>query len=72
MEVVAGLALDPEQTDETQVLAQSVLATDGHLLRLWQINDAYIPLVYDLLLALDRRLILMPTAPGRYAWQIVD
>ena len=72
VEVVAGLALDPDQTDETQALAQSILATDDHLLRLWQINDAYTPLVYELLLALDRRLMLVPTTPGRHEWRIVD
>lgn len=72
VEVVAGLALDPDQTDETQTLAQSILATDDHLLRLWQINDAYTPLVYDLLLVLDRRLMLVPTTPGQHEWRIVD
>lgn len=72
VEVVAGLALDPDQTDETQALAQSILATDDHLLSLWQISDVYTPLVYELLLVLDRRLMLVPTTPGRHEWRIVD
>jgi len=71
-EVVAALALDTHQPDDTHTLACDVLATDNALLGLWELGDEYTPVVYELLLALDKRLMLVPTTPGRHEWRIVD
>ena len=59
LEVIADLARNPDQTADIQTLARSILVKDDWLLRLWQLGDAYTPLVCELLLALDKRLRLI-------------
>jgi hypothetical protein len=71
LEIVAQVAQDPDRDPLTRRLARSVLAKEEFLLRLWQLGDAYTPLVYDLLLALDKRLFLVHVAPARCEWQIL-
>jgi hypothetical protein len=57
LEVIALIALDPNATDEiTRVIARSVLTTSEHLTELVGRSDKFQPLVYTILLALDKRL----------------
>jgi hypothetical protein len=52
------------------VLAKSVLAKDEFVLQLWKSRAEYVPLVYELLLAMDRRLFSTKAAPGKQDWHI--
>jgi hypothetical protein len=57
LEVIARIALDPNPGDEiTRIMARSVLTTSEHLSELVGRSDKFQPLVYTILLALDKRL----------------
>ena len=72
LEMVAQLARDPSQNAATRRLAKSVLAKDDFILRLWNTSDEYIPLVFELLLALDKRLYQHPVLLNTTEWRILD
>jgi hypothetical protein len=56
LEAVADIAIDSRVDELTWALARSVLTKDDFILRLWVSDEVYRPLVYTLLLALDKRL----------------
>ena len=70
LEVVAQVAQNSAQDELTRTLAKSVLAKDEFLIRLWQLGDKYTPLVYDLLLTLDKRLFLTHASLSAQEWKI--
>jgi len=72
LEMVAQLARDPNQTAVTRRQAKSILAKDDFILRLWNASDEYIPLVFELLLALDKRLYQHPASMNTSEWRILD
>ena len=68
LEVLAGIASDPAEHALVRVLAKSVLAKDEFVLQLWQSRTEHIPLVYELLLEMDKRLFSTKAAPGKQDW----
>ena len=70
LEVLAGIANDPAEDTIARVLAKSVLAKDEFVSQLWQSRAEYIPLVFELLLALDKRLFSTKASPGKQDWYI--
>jgi hypothetical protein len=70
--LIAHIAQAADQDQVTRALACSILAKDDFILRLWQSGDEYTALVYDLLLALDKRLFLIQHSPTHREWQILD
>jgi len=54
LEDLAEIALNSAEDRFTRALARSVLAQDVLLLHLWKSYTKYIPLVHELLLALDK------------------
>jgi hypothetical protein len=40
------------------------------VLQLWKSRKEYIPLVYELLLAMDKRLFSTQAAPGKQDWYV--
>ena len=56
VEVIADMAMDGARDELTRILASSVLAKDEHLLDLLGRDVVYQPLLFTLLLALDKRL----------------
>ncbi len=56
LESVAQIALTSQHDDFTRALARSILTRDEVILRLWELGEAYQPLVYTLLLLLGKRL----------------
>ena len=72
LEMVAQLARDPNQNAVTHRLAKSILAKDDFILRLWNASDEYMPLVFELLLALDKRLYQHPVSLNATEWRILD
>ncbi len=54
-----------------RVLAKSVLAKDEFVLQLWKSRTESIPLVYELLLTLDKRLFATKASPGKQDWYVV-
>ena len=72
MEVLAGIVSDPAEHILVRVLAKSVLAKDEFVLQLWKSRAEYIPLVYELLLAMDKRLFATKASPGKQGWYVSD
>jgi hypothetical protein len=72
LEIVAQLARDPNQNAVSRRLAKSILAKDDFILRLWNTSDEYIPLVFELLLALDKRMYQQPVSLNATEWRILD
>lgn len=72
LEIVAQIALDRTRDNNTRLLAKSILARDEFMLRLWQTGAQYVPLVYELLLALDKRLFMTRVSPYEQKWQITE
>jgi len=72
LQTLAQLARDPNQNAATHRLAKSILAKDDFILRLWNSSDEYTPLVFELLLALDKRLYQHPTSLNAMEWRIID
>ncbi len=72
LEVVAHMAVSPDHDRVTRVLARSILTEDDFLLRLWQLGDEYTPLVYEILLATDKRLYLAPVPLRGHRWRIME
>ncbi|CAG0937217.1 hypothetical protein TFLX_06136 [Thermoflexales bacterium] len=70
LEVLAEIALNPAEDLLTCALVKSVLARDGFVLQLWKSRTEYIPLVYELLLAIDKRLFANKTSPGKQDWYL--
>ena len=70
LEVLAGIASDPAEDTFARVLAKSVLAKDEFVLQLWKSRTEYIPLVYELLLAMEKRLFSTQAAPGKQDWYV--
>jgi hypothetical protein len=70
LEVLAGIASDPAEQTLAQLLAKSVLAKDEFVLQLWKSRAEYIPLVYELLLPMDRRLFSTKASPGKQDWYV--
>jgi len=70
LEILAQRALKPEEDDLTRRWLYTVLAREERVLQLWQHGDEYLPLVYDLLLALDQRLFLVTGLLTRPEWHI--
>ncbi len=70
LEVLAEIAGDPAEHPLVQMLAKSVLAKDEFVLQLWKSRTDYTPLVYELLLAMDKRLFSTKAAPGKQDWYI--
>lgn len=70
LEVLAGIANDPAEDTVARVLAKSVLAKDEFVLQLWKSRTEYIPLVYEPLLAMDKRLFSTQASPGKQDWYI--
>jgi hypothetical protein len=70
LEVLAGIANDSAEDTFARVLARSVLAQDEFVLQLWKSRAEYIPLVYELLLAMDRRLFSTRASLGKQDWYI--
>jgi len=68
--VLAEIANDPAEDTFTRVLAKSVLAKDEFVLQLWKSRTEYIPLVYELLLAMDKRLFATKASPDKQDWYI--
>jgi uncharacterized protein (UPF0147 family) len=71
LEVLAGIANDFSEDTFARVLVKSVLAKDEFVLKLWKSRTEYIPLVYELLLALDKRLFATKASPGKQDWYVV-
>ena len=63
-EAVAQLALDTGRSHWVRSLAFSVLLRDSVLMVLWEAAPQYVPLVYEALLLLDKRLFC--THPGQW------
>gem|GEM_PF-6109033 len=70
LEVLAEIAINPAEDHLTRVLAKSVLAKDGFVLQLWKSRTEYISLVYELLLAMDRRLFSTQASPSKQDWYV--
>ncbi len=70
LEVLAEIASDPAEDTLVRVLAKSVLAKDEFVLQLWKSRTEYIPLVYELLLAMDKRLFATKASPGKQDWYV--
>jgi hypothetical protein len=68
LEVLAGIASDPAEHTYVRLLAKSILAKDEFVLQLGQSRTEYIPLVFELLLAMDRRLFATKASPGKQDW----
>jgi hypothetical protein len=71
LEVLAGIASDPAELALVRALAKSVLAKDEFVLHLWKSRTEHVPLVYELLLALDKRLLSTKASPGKQDWYVV-
>lgn len=72
LEMVALLARDPQQDPAINHLTKSILAKDDFILRLWNANNEYTPLVFELLLAMDKRLYKQPVSLDATEWRIID
>ena len=66
--MLVEIAPDPSEDALAHTLATSVLAKAGFVLRLWKARTEYIPLVYELLLALDKRLFATHPLPYQHDW----
>ena len=71
LEVLAQRALEPEDDELTRRWLYTILAREDRVLQLWQRGDEYLPLVYDLLLALDQRLFLVTGLLTQPEWHIM-
>jgi hypothetical protein len=72
LEVLAEIANDPVENAFVRVLAKSVLAKDEFVLQLWKSRTEYAPLVYELLLAMDKRLFSTYPSPGKQEWYVSE
>jgi hypothetical protein len=72
LEVLAGYASETDHDKLPRRLLTSILAREDRLLQLWRRGDEYTSLVYELLLALDRRLFLTTGLLTKSEWRIVD
>jgi hypothetical protein len=69
LEVVAQIALDSDTGDEiTRIMARSILTTADHLSELVRRSDKFQPLVYTILLALDKRLYTARNRANGRSW----
>jgi HEPN domain-containing protein/predicted ATPase len=72
LEILAHHALEPEGDELTRRWLYIILAREDRVLQLWQRGDEYLPLVYDLLLALDQRLFLVTGLLTKPEWRLMD
>ena len=72
LEVLAEIANDPAEDAFVRVLAKSVLAKDEFVLQLWKSRTEYAPLVYELLLAMKKRLFSTKASPGKQDWYVSE
>jgi hypothetical protein len=49
-----------------------VLAKEEFVLQLWKSRTEYAPLVYELLLAMDKRLFSTYPSPGKQEWYVSE
>jgi hypothetical protein len=70
LEVLAEIAGDPAEDTLTRVLAKSALTKDEFVLQLWKSRAEYISLVYELLLAMDKRLFSVKASPGKQDYYV--
>jgi hypothetical protein len=71
VEVLARCALDLDRDELTRRYLFRILAREDCLLQLWQRGDEYLPLVYEMLLALDQRLFLVTGLLTQPEWHIM-
>ena len=71
LDVLAEMAISPSEDTLVRILAKSVLAKDEFVLQLWKSRTEYIPLVYELLLAVDKRLFVATLFPNKLEWQVL-
>jgi uncharacterized protein (UPF0147 family) len=69
-EVLAAIASDPAEHTYARLLAKSILAKDEFVLQLWRSRTEHVPLVYELLLAMDKRLFSTKASPGKQDWYV--
>jgi hypothetical protein len=72
LKILANRALEPEGDELTRRWLYTILAREDRVLQLWQRGDEYLPLVYDLLLALDQRLFLVTGLLTKPEWRLKD
>jgi hypothetical protein len=72
LKILAHRALEPEGDELTRRWLYTILAREDRVLQLWQRGDEYLPLVYDLLLALDQRLFLVTGLLTKPEWRLMD
>ena len=72
LEILAHCATEPESDERTRRWLYSILAREDRVLQLWQRGDEFLPLVYELLLALDQRLFLMTGLLTKPEWHIMS
>ena len=70
LEVLAEIASDPSENVLTRVLVKSMLAKDEFIVRLWTSRKEYVPLVYELLLATEKRLFAASLSPYQREWRV--
>lgn len=70
LEVLAQLAMATDTDASTALAARSVLCKDEFIVQLWQKGNEYTALVYDLLLALDKRLFVASLLPNQSEWRV--
>ena len=68
--MLAEIANDPAEDTFTRVLAKSVLAKEEFVLQLWMARTECIPLVYELLLAMGKRLFSTHPSPYQQNWHL--
>ena len=71
LEVVAEIARDADTDTQTAFLARSVLCKNDFIVQLWQRGDEYRALVFDLLLAQNKRLVTATVSPNERKWQVI-
>jgi hypothetical protein len=72
LEILAKRALEPEADELTRRWLYTILAREDRVLELWRHGDEYLPLVYELLLALDQRLFLVTGLLTKPEWHIMS
>ena len=70
LEVLAQLAKAADTDASTALVARSVLCKDEFMVQLWQKGEEHAALVYDLLLVLDKRLLVPRLFPSKIEWQV--
>ena len=70
--MLAEIASEPAEDAFVRVLAKSLLAKDEFVLQLWKSRTEYAPLVYELLLAMNKRLFSTKASPGKQDWYVSE